>query len=266
MLRLSCSYVRADLSACHDEELSVQTRIAIAEHLADCPSCAVEAEDLRAMRDALRATGSAMHASWLPSLVGLQSEIVGRLEVESTESLTSRARRLIEDPGHVWATAAAAVAGSVCVLVMAVFGGGLIAHPASFAALLNARTQDVEILPASPLIMPRADVEAIMPAAMMNQDDEEESVSAFAALITPDGHITDLELLAQDSWKLAVGHHATDPRPDLLAAVATARFEPARVDGAPVALNVVWLITHQTVRGSMPSPRIPAKSHVRKTV
>lgn len=265
MLRLSCTYVRAELSAYHDEELSVPARIAISEHLADCPSCAVEAEDLHAMRDALRATGGAMHASWLPSLAGLQSEIVERLEVESAESFTSRARRLIEDPGHVWATAAAAVAGSVCILLMAVFGGGLIAHPASFAALLNARTQDVEILPPS-LIMPRANAEAIMPAAVMNQDDEEESVSAFSALITPDGHITDLELLAQESWKLAAGAHATNPLPDLLAAVATARFEPARVDGAPVALNVVWLITHQTVRGSMPPPRIPAKTHPRKTV
>lgn len=260
MLRLNCSYVRAELSAYHDEELSVPTRIAIAEHLADCPSCAVEAEDLRAMRDALRATGGAMHASWLPSLVGLQSEIVERLEVESTESLTSRARRLIEDPGHVWATAAAAVAGSVCVLLMAVFGGGLIARPASFAALLNARTQDVEILPASPLIMPRADVEAIMPAAVMSRRDGEE---AFVALVTQDGSLTDLELLTADPTGR---RHTFDRHSDLLAALATARFEPARVDGAPVALNVVWLITHQTVRGSMPSPRIPAKPHVRKTV
>lgn len=266
MLRLSCTWVRRELSAYHDEELSVPARIAISEHLTDCPSCAVEAEDLRTMRDALRATGGAIHAGWLPSLAGIQSEIVERLEVQSTESLTSRARRLMENPGHVWATAAAMLAGSVCVLVMAAFGSGLIAHPASFAALLNARTQDVEILPASPLVLPRANAEAIMPIAVMNQDDEEESVSAFAALITPDGHLTDLELLAQNSWKLAAGARATDPHPDLMAAVATARFEPARVDGAPIALNIVWLITYQTVRGSMPPPTVPAKPLVRKTV
>ena len=35
---------------------------------------------------------------------------------------------------------------------------------------------------------------------------------------------------------------------DLLAAAATARFEPARVAGSPVAVDVVWLITHKTVR------------------
>lgn len=260
MLRLNCAYVSDELSACHDEELSVPVRIAISEHLRDCPSCAVEAEDLRAMRDALRATNGAIHASWLPSLPGLQSEIIERLEVESTESLPSRARRLIENPGHVWATAAAGVAGSICVFLMAVFGGGFIAHPTSFAAMLNARTQDVEILPASPLVLPRVDPQAVMPAAVMSRRDGEE---ALVALVTPDGSLTDLELITADSTGR---RHTFNRHPDLLAAVATARFEPARVDGAPVALNVVWLITYQTVRGSMPPPRIPTKPHARKTV
>ena len=35
---------------------------------------------------------------------------------------------------------------------------------------------------------------------------------------------------------------------DLLNAAATARFAPARIAGAPVAFNVVWLVAHTTVR------------------
>jgi len=38
---------------------------------------------------------------------------------------------------------------------------------------------------------------------------------------------------------------------ELLNAAATARFEPARVAGAPVSFNVVWLVTHTTVRAPL---------------
>jgi hypothetical protein len=37
----------------------------------------------------------------------------------------------------------------------------------------------------------------------------------------------------------------------LLNAVATARFEPARAAGAPVSQNVVWLVSHTTVRAPL---------------
>jgi hypothetical protein len=32
--------------------------------------------------------------------------------------------------------------------------------------------------------------------------------------------------------------------------VSDARFEPARVDGLPVAVNMIWLVTNTTVRAS----------------
>jgi hypothetical protein len=263
MLRLSCAYVRRELSAYNDEELGISARIAIAEHLADCPACAVEAEDLRRMGDALRSSGLAVQSSWLPSLERFQSEIIGRTRLVEDESLSQCVRRAIEDPIHVWATAAAVTAGAVCLLLVGAFGSMLIDGPASFAALLNARTQDVEILPSSAIVLPRVNAEAVMPAAAINHSDEEESVAAFAALVMPDGNLRDLELLAQESWRLA-GGPALPTQTDLLAAVATARFEPARLDGAPVPLNVVWLLTHRTVHGSLPATRKPPQA--RKTV
>jgi hypothetical protein len=40
---------------------------------------------------------------------------------------------------------------------------------------------------------------------------------------------------------------------DLLDAASTARFEPARSrDGAAMSMNVVWVLTHTTVRGKSP--------------
>jgi hypothetical protein len=241
MLKLDCGYVRGELSAYHDEELAIPDQIAIAQHLTDCPSCAVEADDLRAMREAFRAAGQRIQKLTALPLEGFQAEIVERFRVEDHRSLATRARGLLEDPIHVLATGAAVVAGAICVLLMAAFGQMLIDQPASFAALLNARTQDVEILPPSPLIFPRVDPEAVMPAAIMNQGDEEESMSAFSAVITPDGSLVDLELLSQESWRLAPAGDVMSSQADLLAAAATARFQPARLDGTPVAVNVVWV-------------------------
>ena len=42
---------------------------------------------------------------------------------------------------------------------------------------------------------------------------------------------------------------------ELLNAAATARFEPARAAGTPVSQNVVWLLSHTTVRA-------PLRAHV----
>ncbi|MBM3769696.1 MAG: hypothetical protein FJW27_00100 [Acidimicrobiia bacterium] len=37
---------------------------------------------------------------------------------------------------------------------------------------------------------------------------------------------------------------------NLLDAVSRARFEPASVAGLPVAVNMVWMVAHTTVRGT----------------
>jgi len=37
---------------------------------------------------------------------------------------------------------------------------------------------------------------------------------------------------------------------DLMAAAATASFQPARQAGEAIALNVVWVVTHRTVRAT----------------
>ena len=68
MLTMNCADVRRDLSAFHDEELSIGERIAIADHLDNCSACAVEADDLLAMGDALQAESHAEHVACAPML------------------------------------------------------------------------------------------------------------------------------------------------------------------------------------------------------
>ena len=107
---------------------------------------------------------------------------------------------------------------------------------------------------------PRADAEAVMPAAVMNRDDGENSVSAFAALVTSDGHLdrSGIARRAQSREPARASRRAravvgAPQRRGHRAFRARAR-SPAR----PSSLNVVWLVTHRTVRAPL-----HARVHVR---
>jgi hypothetical protein len=96
-------------------------------------------------------------------------------------------------------------------------------------------------------MLPRADADAIMPATVLNRDDEE---VAFTALVTVDGYLEDVEMIGDRIQ----GRHTLPTHAqlsELLNAVATARFEPARAAGAPVSQNVIWLVSHTTVRAPL---------------
>ena len=86
MLKRDCAEVRPHLSAFHDEELPVEDRIAISAHLQDCPGCALEAEDLRTIRDALRGAAAAIQVGWSPELSGMPCGAPGRVKAERDES------------------------------------------------------------------------------------------------------------------------------------------------------------------------------------
>jgi hypothetical protein len=249
MMNLRCDYVRDRLSAYHDEELPVSDRIAIAVHLENCASCAVEQADFMAISEALRLNGRDEEAAWLPSLARLQSDIVERLEAEDNASVGRRFGRLFDDPRRASASFGVSVLVSVSMAVAALaMAQGPQGHPDSLRAVMNqsARLNDI-YLPEGSVELPRVDAEAVMPAAVMNEDAGVDGVSAFSALVTSDGTLTELELLGgQSHGRSAPATH--EQLSALLNAAATARFEPARVSGAPVPLAVVWLVTHRTVR------------------
>jgi anti-sigma factor RsiW len=259
MLTVSCEQVRTELSAYHDEELPITESIAIADHLAACPACAVEADDLRAMSEAFRASGRIDDVAWMPGSNRLQSDVLQRWEAEENASLASRIRRLFDDPRR----ASASVGVSLVTSFLVAFGALMIAQgpggdPESLRAVMSqvSRASDI-YLPALSVQLPRAHVDAVMPAAFINRDGTGESV-AFAALVTEDGELAELEYLGEQTRRGYASRPAThDQLSQLLNAAATARFEPARIAGAPVSLNVVWLVTHRTVR-----PTLHAYVHV----
>jgi hypothetical protein len=250
MLTWTCKRVRIELSACYDEELPVADRIAIADHIEGCASCRLEADDLDAIGKALQSTARVEDVAVMPGLSRLQTDVLERWSAEERASLARTIRDLFDDARRTSACVGVSVIASLC-LAMSAFlvGQSPIRHPESLKAAMTlssrARTTDI-YLPAVELL-PRANAEAVMPAAVVNRDDEE---VAFAARVTADGYLEELELIGDRiHGRRGLPTHAQ--LSELLNAAATARFEPARAAGAPVSQNVVWLVSHTTVRAPL---------------
>jgi hypothetical protein len=255
MLTMSCADVRRELSAYHDEELSIGERIAIGDHLDNCPGCAVEADDLMTMREALQASHRTERVALGPMIARLQSDVLSRLAAEDRVSLATWTRELLEDRRRVLATGASAL--TACLLV--VFGLcrlltlGTVGHPDSLQALLEHEEKVWAARAETPVMLPHVDPETMMPVAVVSQGDGDESLSAFSALVTSDGQLERLEFLGEESEMSAANRGSRKQlESDLMAAATTARFHPARqAAGEPVPLNVVWIVTHRTVRATV---------------
>jgi hypothetical protein len=86
-----------------------------------------------------------------------------------------------------------------------------------------------------------------MPAAIAYQGSSDEAVVTLAAVVTREGTVSNVELLALDEGLRPSGDAAE--LLSMLDMAATARFEPARHGSHPVAVSMVWLLTRTTVRG-----------------
>ena len=262
---MSCADVCRELSAYHDDELSIGQRIAIADHLETCPGCAVEADDLMTMREALQATHRTERVVWGPMVARLQSDVLSRLAAEERVSLATWTRELLEDRRRALATSASALAA--CLLVVFdlcwLLTLGTVGHPDSLRALLEHEAKVWAARAETPVLLPRVNAETMMPVAVVSQGDGDESLSAFSALVTSDGELARLEFLGEESATPATNRLSRKQfESDLMAAAATARFQPARqAAGEPVALNVVWIVTHRTVRAT----RVTARARVEVT-
>jgi len=266
MLTMSCADVRRDLSAFHDEELSIGERIAIADHLENCPGCALEVDDLRAMREALQAENHTELVACGPILSRVQSDVMERLAAEESVSFSTWLVELLDDRRRAFLTSGAALAAcGIVIFGMLHLGIGRKAQPDSLAALLEHEEEVWAARSERPVMLPHVNPESIMPAAVVNQDDGDESSSAFAAMVTQEGNLAQLEFLG-DFQSLPGAKSAASFKhleSNLMAAAATASFQPASKDGAPVPLNVVWIVTHRTVRAPIQRARVEVTSTFR---
>lgn len=252
MKTLSCAAVRRRLSALRDGELTLHAQIVVEAHLKRCDACMAEADVIREVGDTLRATSAAAMDGCEDNVSALQATVLPRIKAERAASMAQRIEGLFEDMHLIWAAGSGVIAGVVCGLLA--FGMVQVAgaQPGSLAALVEMLSHESVVVVREPLVLPRVYADAVMPATVMNQQRGDEAVSALAAVVMRDGSLSEIELLQPDGRERATTGRQARLAFDLLDAASTARFRPARFAGAPVRLNVVWVLTHTTVRGKAP--------------
>jgi hypothetical protein len=252
MKHLSCAVIRRRLSAFCDDELSLSAQIIIEAHLKQCESCTAEVRLIREIGDTLRATAAATSDRTEDDVRNLQATVVPRIKAERAVSVAHWVHDLLDDVHLIWAAGGGVLAGVLCGLLAFAMVHAARTHPESLAVLMNSLANTPPSV-AEPLVLPRVHPDAIMPATVMNQQSGEDAESALAVIVLQDGSLSEIELLPSATRNGMRTAQQTRLAFDLLDAVSTARFEPARIAGTPVPFNVVWLLTQTTVRGKAPA-------------
>jgi hypothetical protein len=247
---LSCAVARRRLQAYHDDELAVRQRIEVDAHVDLCDPCREALDDLGRLGSALRMVTPGRFALSAEEQAGLHASIVGRVGAEQRMALSVRVREIFEDMHFVYAGLGAVGATVSCIAIML--------SMMNFAALTNPGFNQNPVVVDARMLMPRALYGFDAPAPPVAADD---GAFTLSAVVTREGRLVNLEVYPEDGVEPKAGSREARAVESLLGAMSQARFEPARVAGLPIAVNMVWLVTHTTVRGTeMPKvePEAPA--------
>lgn len=247
MTRISCARVRRHLSGYHDRELPVGDMCAVRAHLEDCARCTGEAERLQRLGQMIRRAAAEVPVP-IDDIGRAVTSSVARAEAERQQSVRVRLERAFEDMHFVWAALAATTATLTCAALLIGLGyvapqvradslAGILAALASPGSNQYPVSIDERMVP--PRVVREPSVSLLLQESPSATDD---MVFALAAVVTREGRVVRPSVL-----KPTVGDDVTVSR--LVRAVSEARFSPASFAGAPVAVNLVWVVTHTTVRG-----------------
>ena len=243
MTLLTCAAVRRRLQAFYDRELVVGELISIEGHLNDCPPCARDLRELRDVGDALRlAAARAPSDDW----TGLRSSVISRMRAEAHESWPARTGRAFDDLHLLWIGLASTVATIVCAgAVLSLLHFASPERKDSLAAVIAvmAAPSGSDLNPArldGRIRVPSVPENGIVYATLESSAMEGDLVLPLSAIVTREGRVSGLELLnkGQDLRKIT----------DFVDALSRGRLEPAQFGGSPVAVNLVWLVAHTTVK------------------
>jgi len=254
---LTCAAARRRLQAFHDRELSIADQIAVGAHVEWCGPCAATLADLRLVSAALRATTTGRRVLSRDEVTGFQMTVVNRARAERDASFMAGVRSMFDDMHLVYAGFGAAVATVLCVAVMlGMMRFASRERPDSLAAMVAFLT-----IPGS-----TADAIVIDPASQArwtarfqaaNESAEQDAVFALAAVLTRDPRVGHLDRFG---GRNASGLHAVSTEDaklieTLMDEVSRARFDAVNSD-AISATNMVWIVTHTTVRATNAAPGV----------
>jgi hypothetical protein len=261
MKPLNCSAARRRLHAFHDEQLSVTDQIAVSNHLEWCDACADRFAELRWLRQTLRSGSNNRTIVSEEESLRLQQAIVYRATAERDTSFQAWLTKCREDMRVVYAgigVAVAVVFGAVIMLGVMRLAFS-VPRSDSLAAILRVLASpgsNENPLAVRPDVrMPRPIDNEVLAATHIKTD---EALFLLRGVVTQQGRIDYIELL-NAGQAVPPGTDEATAVENLMGTVADARFEPGSRAGMPVAVNMVWIVAHTTVRGTkadldLPSP------------
>ena len=253
----ACRDTRDRLSAYVDGELDVPSHVQVRQHLSDCTSCRYELEAFETVGRLVRSAGNGRTVE----VAGLADAVVSRVSAEGREAWPARLARAFDDMHLVWAGLCATAAVILCAGRAAALG--LLAPRAERAdslrgifATLSPSGTDLEPMVLRPgLEVPRVSPEAITPvmlASALPGSWAGDSDVAVSAVVTRDGRV--LEARIVDGQAYAGFTQSLEE---------SARFQPASRRGMPVAVSLVWVMSHTTVRPMAPADILKPQSLAR---
>jgi hypothetical protein len=244
MTLLTCAAVRRRLHAFYDRELPVGELIAIESHVHDCPPCARDLREVQDVGNALRlAAAPGPSDDW----TGLRSGVISRMRAEAHESWTARAGRAFDDMHLVWIGLAATAATVLCagtVLSMLHFASPERNNSLAAMIAVNAAPSGSNLNPVrlgGVIQVPSVPENGVVYATLENSMVQDDLVLPLSAVVTREGRVSGLELLTKE--------HNLREVVALIDGLSRGRLEPAQFGGSPIAVNLVWLVAHTTVRG-----------------
>jgi hypothetical protein len=236
-----CADVREHLEAFYDGELALDRRVAIQNHLGECVTCSLAAEDLSAMGATLREFAAQVADRTSDEPVRMTARVIERLRVEEQFSMRAQLVSLFQDMHLVWAGLGATMATMICVI-----GSASVLHaanqqqPGSFAnvisILANPGSNENPMRLNYEMMAPRAVSDAPIDLA------EEDGEYALRAVVSREGRVQGVEVLNQSRLP---GRSVNA----LLHDAYRTQFSPAQARGDAVAVSVVWLVANTTVKG-----------------
>ncbi len=274
---LRCRTARQWLTASHDGELPVARQVALDAHLDACPDCRRVRQDLGTISGALREYATEHRPNDLES-AGMVSSVLESLPSGSCRPLPRRLREAAADGQRLCVVGGAIVS----MLVAGLFAAMALSlsppvHPHSLSGFLQGANRlgsnanplrGFETGVSLPHVSPDTQGAAMLirplpPLVLENL--------ALAAVVTREGELASVEVLGQPPNGAARGVGGRNARgaaegrdaagggaPDaelrraLSRLASHVRFVPARAGGAPVAVNVVWLLERTTVLPGAP--------------
>jgi anti-sigma factor RsiW len=244
MTGLTCTAVRRRLAEFHDGELPVQARIAIQGHLNTCAACV---DDLRGYEDVSSALRLAAAPGPADDWTGLRPGVIGRMRAEANEAWLARMGRMFDDMHLVWIGLASTAATFICgTIVLGMLHYASPEREDSLRALVTrmAAIPGSNLNPASMdglmIQAPSVPEDGVVRASLERSGVQGEQMLAFAAVITREGNISGLEALGEGRRRVEVAR--------LVNEISQGRLEPARYGTDPIAVNLVWVVEHLTVK------------------